>query len=66
MFMNRKRMERLKMVGAFLGYFAFLVTFIYTTMLLLWHAQYPVCLPEYAPGIFRLLDEPTCTYDRLP
>lgn len=65
MFMNRQRMQRLEMCGTILGYFAFLVVVIYTTMLLLWHAEYPVCLPDYAPSIFRLLDEPTCTYDNL-
>jgi hypothetical protein len=61
--MSRK--EKLQMIAGGVGMLIFIIAFLYAVLLGLWKLHYPVCIPGYAPEIFRVADDDFCVYKSL-
>jgi hypothetical protein len=61
--MSRK--EKWQMFAMGLGYLVLILGFMYAVFLGLWKLHYPVCIPGYAPEIFRVADDDFCVYKSL-
>jgi hypothetical protein len=59
---TRSTRNRVKTAAEYAAHVLLMLLILYLIGLFLWHLHYPVCLPGYAPEVFRLFDQTTCTY----